>query len=388
MSPVETKAKVDLQPFGSTFDADGRHLNLSTNDNSPLSEDEIVIAEKPTHALIEVTDVGDFPMDFDAYLTIMTRHLVNLESQVFSVGSNPQVLKYAADFLVDLPDIARDRIQRAVHQAAQERRDVPADVVEAHRAWEQKTLRVLLNYAPRNQKKSEQRNGEDFYLAIANGVEVYAVPPVVLQYLKLRDRIDALFRIPTKGHPLTTSLEQFRSSLYGKTAHEAREHLELVWRRNGDTADLDKVIDPLEHDEVAFVDQPYNNRRIITPDAARAQERIEASKQVDGTVLVRVGTSRVRAYVADSLSKVPEGQWGLWFNPADVEGAGSGAAYYELSRRWEPGKDWSNRGQFSSYYLARKDRKIGTGAEILPKDSRRHASDITRSKIAGLWRAA
>ncbi|MBI3332424.1 hypothetical protein HYZ99_05745 [Candidatus Peregrinibacteria bacterium] len=364
------------------------HHSPSTDPLEHLTPDERRIVQKPTHALIEVTDVGDFPGDFDAEQTILARHLRPLRDVVYSIGKmDPRVLKYAADFLTGLPSMIRDRIGHAELQAARSRRSVPEDVATAMRDWEDKTLRVLLNYAPRDQKREERRNGNDFYLAFVDGVEVYAVPAGVLQYLKIRNKIDALFRIPTEGHPLTTSLEQFRSSLYGMTGHEAPEHLELVWRRGNCREVLDHVIPDLEHDEVAFIDQPYHNRRIITPDLSKLLEDIEERQFIDGTVLVRVGQSVIRANVANCLANIPEGEWGLWHNPADIEEGESAAGYYELSRRWEPGTNWGSRGQFPSHYLSPKDRGIGAEVEILPTSASRRVRDFVRLGIARFRKA-
>lgn len=332
-----------------------------------ITDQERAIFERPTHALIEVTDVGDGPTEFDALCSIMVRHLRPLQDQVFSMAESG-ILKYAADFAAGLPAMAQDRIDRAKDEANCYGRSIPADVEQAESAWETKTLRWVDNYAPRNQKRSEHKNGRDFYLGLANEVEIYAVPVVTLQYLRTRGLLDALFRVPTDGHPLMPEGEQFRSSVIGKTAHEAPNHLQLIWRRGMDEKVLDKVLPNLKTPEVAFIDQPYNNRRIITPSLARTIENIDEAKQCDGSVVVQVGKTRLRVYKAVSLADVPEGQWGLWHNPADGEEQGAG--YIELSRRWDEEKDWTGRGQFPSAYLRRCDRHIGAPFKVLPKDSR------------------
>lgn len=355
--------------------------------NSPLTQAEVNIAQRPTHALIEVSDVGDGPGDFDADLTIKARHLVPLTSTVYNASGEPAVLRYAADFLGSLPGIVRDRIALGTHVADRNGRLLPEDIAQAQRDWREKTLRCVLNYAPRNGKKAEGGNGTDFYLVFVDGVEIYATPAIALQYLKVRDRIDALFRVPTRGHPLFREGEQFRSAVVGKTAHEAPEHLALVWRRGEDRRKLDALIPDLLQDEVAFVDSPYGNRRIITPDLARAQAAIDRSKDDEGAIHVQLGRSIVRVFVAKCLADVPEGEWGLWFNPADIAD-GSRAGYYEVSRRWEVGRDWRDQGQFPNFYLAKQDRNVGTQVNLLPKGSRRRLSDFIRGRIASFRSAA
>lgn len=352
-----------------------------STDAFPLSEAEACIAQRPTHALIEVNDVGDGPRDFDADLTIKARHLVPFTSQIYNVGGEPAVLRYAADFLGLLPAMVRDRIELATREAERHGRPLPRDVAAARCDWNERTLRCVLNHAPRNGRKAEGENGTDFYLAFVDGVEVYATPPIALQYLRIRNRIDALFRVPTRGHPLFREGEQFRSSVIGKTAHEVPEHLKLVWRRGEDRAQLDAIIPDLARDEVAFVDSPYGNRRVITSDLARVQESINRERDDEGAVHVQIGRSIVRAFIADCLANVPEGQWGLWFNPADVAD-GSRAGYYEVSRRYDEGKDWYEKGQFPGFCLARRDRRVGTGVEILPKGSRKCWRDRIRERTA------
>lgn len=352
---------------------------------NPLNEDERAIAEKPTHALIQVTDVGDGPTEFDALSTIIARHLRPLQDQIFRM-SEPGILRYAADFASQLPAMARDRIDRARNTTQQNRREIPSDVLEAENAWDQKTLRWVNNYNPRNQKRSEHKNGRTYHLAFSNGVEIAAVPAESLQYLRSRDAIDSLFRVPVENHPLVPKGEQFTSSVFGKTAHEAPEHLQLVWRRGMNTYLLDETVPNLKAPEVAFVDQPYNNRRVITPDLSRTLEDLDAAAQIDGSVIVQVGSTRLRAYRATSLADVPEGEWGVWHNPADEDAEGVG--YIELSRRWEVDMDWKGGGQFPSYYLRAEDRHIGASVNVLPKDSKIDAMSFWQSLLAKLRRKA
>ena len=189
--------------FGSDFDSDGHFIGNKKGSHtaSPLNESERNVTEKQTLGLIEVNDVGDFPSDFDAGETILARHLRLGGNRIYSV-EEPRVLKYAAHFFAGIPSLIRYQIEKAIQQARLAGRNIPADVFEATRLLRDRTLQVLLNSAPRNQRVSEGKNGRDFHLGITHdGVEIYACPKHSLQYI--RPQLAALFRIPSEGHPLT-----------------------------------------------------------------------------------------------------------------------------------------------------------------------------------------
>lgn len=358
MSILNTSHALD---FGPDFDTDGHFIGNTKEPptTSPLNERERSVAEKPTLSLLEVNDVGDFPSDFDAGETILARHLRLGGNRIYSVNE-PRVLKYAAHFFAGIPSLIRYQIEKAIQQARLARRNIPADVVEATSLLRDRTLRVLLNSAPRNQRVSEGKNGCDFHLGVTNdGVEIYACPKHSLQYI--RSQLAALFRIPSEGHPLTEDGEQFRSSLYAGTAHQAPEHLELLWRRGDHTlADLNPLLPEVRNDEVAFKDVPFKNRRVHAPHIGRTWEQIEKKgSRADGTVAIRIGSTLIRAHIAKSLAGIPEGQWGAYWNPADTNQSADGGGFYELNRRFDVGKEWFDEGQNPDEYLNPRDAKLG-----------------------------
>jgi hypothetical protein len=354
--------------LGNDFDSEsglyipGEDANTLAN----LRESERVVFQRGTRKLLEVTDVGDGPRDFDAKETILTRHLRLTENQIYSTGDDTRVLRYAADFTTDIPAMAEDVIMRAITAARNEKRNLPKDVLDAIKTLDTTTLRILLNSAPRNQNVAEKKNGRDFYLALTgNGIEVYAVPLDSLQYI--RSKITALFRIPSNGHPLTADGEQFRSSLYGITAHAAPEHLVPLWRKGEDADEkLNDYLPPIEQEEVAYIDSPFRNRRVFSPDVDRFHEQLEQETQCsDQTVLVEIGNTKVRAYRVKNLAEIPGDEWGIYSNVADGNGRQSG--YFELNKRLRDGGSIEDPALRSDNDLAHADRSLGVPVRILPR---------------------
>jgi hypothetical protein len=336
-------------------------------ESSDLTDFEQEVFAKRTRRLLQVTDVGDGPRDFDAHETILARHLQLQDNRIYSTGDNPGVLAYAADFTTDLQKISEDVIRRAALQAKKNGRNLPADVVEALQTLDTSTLRILLNSAPRNQQAAEGRNGRDFHLGLtADGIEVYAVPVSSLRYI--RSKLVSLFRIPTNGHPLTEDGEQFRSSLFGQSAHSAQEHLVPLWRREDDNEEeLDTFLPTVTEEEVAYKDAPFCNRRVFSPNVERFLDQIESNITCsDRTVRVQIGNTPVRAYRVKNLAEIPGGQWGIYANVADGNGRASG--YVELNKRLPDGGSIEDPSQRSDQDLQPEDRHLGVSVRILPRE--------------------
>lgn len=210
-------------------------MSVHTGEILPTTQQKLL---RPLGAQVHFSDV--FPRqgatdtaawwrsnDFDAPLT------VQLESgeaapNIYQVpiGERPWVVPYGLVLLDDLLHARGNRVAR--NQAANNRH--PDAISEINRHNNLATI-ALANYAPRDEAHTQGgKNGSDFLLAITtSGLEVYATPASFLSSLEARNRITALYRIPTKGHPeFDGEHEQFRSARVVRTRQHP-DHLEPLF---------------------------------------------------------------------------------------------------------------------------------------------------------------
>jgi hypothetical protein len=222
----------------------------------------------------------------------------------------------------------------------------PDDRVEVEAT--SKAVLALGNYAPRDDKNIEGgRNGSDFFLAITDaGTEYVTTPLDFLSGLEARDRIIALYRIPTKGHPaFDGEHEQFRSARVGRSrrtpAHlvpifEYESRKELVAAKAAGTHPEAIPLDP-RTGHIAFVDK-FGNVRVEMQDATRA--RALKVGQVATLCIKNEGVvHEIEIVGAADLKSAPLGQLAVYANSADLAQidadnvAGSKVGYLELIAR-------------------------------------------------------
>lgn len=301
---------------------------------SSLSSFETKAFRRPTLALHVLSDVFPEGGDFDAGLTTDYRHLRPKDTRD-GIGDDPVLGAYGVELIAQLVDDAHEQIRKAVREAQLESRflwkkKLHPDVRRAYDAFRSGAIRVIANNAPRTED-NQSNNGDNFWLALLdNGVEVYATPLQLLRYVK--HRVVSLFEIPNQGHPhFDGSREQFRSSLIARSG-QVPGHLRRARPALLTSAFRDKP-------ELEFVyGDPYGNKRLRTDNIAQVREllrRLAIGHELPRIGLI-VGENRkfVSAVVGNSLSSIPDGEWGLYRNVADGERT-EGPGYYELVHKWK-----------------------------------------------------
>jgi len=154
--------------------------------------------------------------DFDADITDYAKAAGFSNIWQVPIGLRPEYTGYGLVFADDLAQSYNERVlglisrEQAARASGRElHRDALKRLQESSGA-----ILALANNAPRNEANvADDKNGADFHLAItASGLEIYATPLDYLGDLEDRNRITALYQIPTKGHPeFNGDYEQFRS---------------------------------------------------------------------------------------------------------------------------------------------------------------------------------
>jgi len=273
--------------------------------------------DKPTLALHVFSDTLTDEGDYDAEITTDYRHLRPQDTR-HGIDNNLTLGSYGTELIYQLKGNADEEIARALARAEELGRKPHANVIEAQRRFQDRTVRVIANSAPRT---NEHKNGKNFYLAITeNGVEIYATPLDVLSYI--RGKIVALFEIPNEGNPVFNGdKEQFRSSIIARIC-EHPEHLRRV--------DIERIPEQRSPLELAYVDK-FGNIRLRAKDQRQIREQIEEA-EVDGHVVVKLGdlNEGVKARVVTCLDEITTGQFGIYQNVSD----GNSPGYFELVRKW------------------------------------------------------
>lgn len=297
----------------------------------------------PREATIQLNDVyGPIPVDglsipppddFDAKITSQVRNTGHFSDGEYAISDGGTVLGSYGLVLID--DLRHQQHEQAgeildrlgatdISQVnAEQRASLHPDDAVRLGSLETSVVAVVNEAARTAEHHTERKNGRDFYAAVTtNGLEAYVTPVDVLAGLDARGRIAALYRIP--DGVVWPDGEQFRSSIASDARRQAGV-LEPVPR------DENWPIPPLPDGvRVAFADK-FGNVRLETSDIAKHGEVLSESELVDLTLEDgRVALSGL--HVVTRLTEVPEGEVGIYINPADKD-ADSGPAYFELVRR-------------------------------------------------------
>lgn len=264
-------------------------------------------------------DENGIPTDFDAELTTYYRLLlIKGLRTVHAIGDSQLLAAYGIELVANLIDTAKI----AVAQGLETSQSPHPDLLTAQDTLESEAIRITANIAQRSERTS-QTNGTHFYLAILdNGLEIYATPISLLQYVA--DRVVALFEIPNQGHPLFDGkTEQFRSSVVGRT-YQTPEHLVRVPITN-------ETIPSQKHNlQVAYVDK-FGNIRLREKGVQKQRVLAEHDKLKTCTLIIG-NQELTKVHLVTCLNDIPQGKWGLYRNSAD-KGVGNGdthGAYWEL----------------------------------------------------------
>ncbi len=203
---------------------------------------------------------------------------------------------------------------------------------------------VLANIAPR---VGTTENGKDFYLAITNeDLAIIAVPLEALKYV--RAKIRALLRVPTEE--VFGRNEQFRSSrvlrdirLHPKKLVPIFQHLHT---EEVCEAELQNIPGQENPSELAFHDTFGNTRtrcKALLKTLEVIDEKVNASGVVGVKLLVNNEPETFHVIVKNGhqhlacLRDIPDGEMGLYINPADRAGANGDPGYLEINRKWKHG---------------------------------------------------
>ncbi len=283
---------------------------------------------RPREATIQFSDVfGAIPgmehfdasslYDFDAELTAQVRNAGKFHDAQFSIGYWPELGDYGAVLLEELRRYQQHEIQR---------KDAAASGVPEHP--DTKVLRrsvdnavvAVVNCAPRTHIHQEQNlNGDEFHVALTeSGLEVYAQLPY-FRGLQARGWIKEFYRIPNDSGAWPEG-EQFRSSCVTQVRSNTRV---LVEEATSVIPSLDLPI------RVAYVDK-FGNVRLECAELGMLQEHLVPGNTV--RLEMESGKRGIVAHVVNRLTDIPEGEVGLYRNPAD-DPATTGPGYLEFVRR-------------------------------------------------------
>ena len=285
-------------------------------------------------ATIQFSDVfGEIPTplvasapvlpDFDAILTAKVRNCGHFTDSQFAIGAWRELGGYGAVLIEELRwgQLARALeygLDPAVLDEDTNLHVLHPDVAMLARSLT-RAIVVVVNSAPRTaDHHARSENGDEFYVAVTrSGVEVYAQAHF-LAGLAARSWITALFRIPN-GSGAWADGEQFRSSC----VTQVRSRTELLVKE-------DLSVIPLFEagGRVAYADT-FGNVRVEVPHLRELAQRLATG----GSATVTADGGRpLEVRVVSRLTGIPEGELGLYLNPADVVES-EGPGYLELARR-------------------------------------------------------
>lgn len=271
--------------------------------------------------------------DFDAELTDEVESSGFPKAKQIPVGLRPWLTNYG---LILADDLLRSRNQRAAkldndHPDALKEQEESAGAIVA-----------LANYAPRdNDNVAHDSNGSDFYLAITDaGLEIYATPLSFLRELEARNRIIALYRIPTKGHPqFNGEHEQFRSARVIRSRRHP-EHLVPVFEYNSHD-DLLRAKEQGTHPQVipredrpghlAFVDK-FGNIKLELQDTQAITNR-KVGETMTLHITNKGKTYEFEVHIAENLRSAPLGKLAMYANCSDHDDSSSNVGLVELITR-------------------------------------------------------
>ncbi len=290
------------------------------------------VLSRPTAGIVHFSDVfAENQVDFDSELTAIVRNLGSFSDLTFPIGHNPKLGDYGVTLLNDLIAEQKRILEIIENKTAH----------KVHCDFSEKAVLSILNCAPRNNDTTVNgKNGEDFYLAITdNYLEIYAVPVANLQSLETRNKILALYRIPTEKLQTTDGHhEQFRSSIVA-TMRYFPEVLEPVFQyENCEELILAKsqgthpniIPEQKKLVKFAFADK-FGNVRVSVKDNSRFKEIIK-DVNIGDIVKIRIGQSEefIEAHYVNSLKEISDGELGIYQNVADENNLEAG--YWEIVR--------------------------------------------------------
>lgn len=283
---------------------------------------------RPREATIQFSDVfGAIPgtehfdasslYDFDAELTAQVRNVGKFHDAQFSIGYWPELGDYGAVLLEEL----RRYQQHEAHRKLGTEQGLPEhpDTLVLHQSLQHAVVAVV-NCAPRTHVHQERNvNGEEFHVAVtSSGLEVYAQLPY-FRGLHARGWIDKFYRIPNDSGAWPEG-EQFRSSC----VTQVRSNTDVLVQ--ADVSGIPLLDLPFR---VAYVDK-FGNVRLECAEMAEVHDLLQPGNTVK--LAVDGGKSSVLAHVVNRLTDIPEGEVGLYRNPAD-DLVSSGPGYLEFVRR-------------------------------------------------------
>ncbi|MFZ1249242.1 MAG: hypothetical protein WAQ24_02885 [Candidatus Saccharimonadales bacterium] len=271
--------------------------------------------------------------DFDAGLTTDARNK-GLNDSKYNIAEHSWMVPY---YLVLVDDLVRGQQERAdkLEQAG----NVHCDAV-SFRNRALGAVVVVANQAYRDDAHTvDGMNGEDFHLAVTDfGLEICVTPLSFLASLEARNRLRALYRIPTKGHPeFNGDYEQFRSS-HVATSRQYPNHLERVFEYPSIEALL-KAKESGEHPMVipqhpqlksrlAFADR-FGNIKLETFDMTPLR-RARVGQQLRIIVRNNMATYEFDGAVADNMHSAPGDEFVVYENVSDVRDNTSKVGFTEL----------------------------------------------------------
>lgn len=313
-------------------------------------------------------------IDYDSELTVLTRS-VGFASHLekIPIGLFPWIAEAG---LVTFDDLVQERNEKAelnYERPTNHHKDVLREISE----YQELAPIALANCAPRSKEHTANgSNGTDFYLAVTHtGLEVYTTPLHFLEGLDSRDRIRALYRIPTVGNPeFDGEKQQFRSA----RVERDRQHphfLEPVFQyRNRDEVVRAKIDgsypqiipEDTRPGHIAFVDK-FGNIRLDLKNARDLATRDIGSLVTYEITYQPIHGQRVeQEIVARVAADMPE---------ASRNSHGKFNTYINVS-------DGDNK--YASSHLAGPNNGVGYAELIIPVDDPNRSRETAAFALYGL----
>jgi hypothetical protein len=274
--------------------------------------------------------------DFDAALTVLFKSTAPVSYQPIPIGIRPWFVSYGLVLLDDLVGSNSDHSDK-LSQAPRLHADERAELELSRLA----TVAVA-NFAPRDDAHTrDNQNGEDFFLAVTtSGLEIYVTPLSFLSGLAKRNRIRALYRIPTANHPeFNGDDEQFRSAVIARSRRHP-DHLVPVYQYS-DTPALSVAKLTGTHEEIiptdirsghiAFVDK-FGNVKLEEPKISRLGN-MAVGREVGLQIIQDGKRYELPVYVAKNLHSAPSETLVIYQNCSDRTANGEDVGFVELMTR-------------------------------------------------------
>ncbi len=276
--------------------------------------------------------------DFDASLTIKAESAGLSGVEQIPIGLRPWLATYG---LVTIDDLLRSQNVRVLALQGLNDDELHPDALRERREASGAII-VVANEARRdNTNTAHGQNGADFYVALTDaGLEIYSTPLGFLSGLEARDRITALYRIPTKGHPeFNGEHEQFRSARVIRTRQHP-DHLEPVF----EYASREELIAAKEagiHPPVipvdprtgylAYVDKFGNVRGELAD--MRSLYALDIGRRATLLVTNNGRSHEFEVEVAEDLRSAPLGRLAVYANCSDINDPKSNVGFFEIIAR-------------------------------------------------------